>query len=106
HRQLGRLLVALVVAGVGLSLAGPALAVAAAVNWGYVELRRGNSTAAEERFVQALGLRPDEPEALRGLGMAFLHDGREAEALGLLQRSLAAGDMLAARPAAEAFATL
>lgn len=40
---------------------------------GFELLRRGDATAAASKFEAVLGLRPDDPEALAGLGWALWH---------------------------------
>ncbi|MFT4539069.1 MAG: Flp pilus assembly protein TadD/4-amino-4-deoxy-L-arabinose transferase-like glycosyltransferase [Planctomycetota bacterium] len=50
---------------------------------------RGDSDEAEAAFRKAVGLNPDNPQALNNLGQFLRTAGKPAEALGHLQRSIA-----------------
>lgn len=59
--------------------------------WGIVEVRRGNHGGAAEHFRRALQLCPDGRDRatpLRNLAFAYLHTGREDEAIPLFRESL------------------
>jgi Tfp pilus assembly protein PilF len=53
---------------------------AAAVSRGEKLLRRGKTDDALAAFLEALAAEPDLPAAVRGLGMVYMMQGKEAEA--------------------------
>jgi TonB family protein len=50
-------------------------------NLGYLQLDHAKFTEAEAAFTEALKIRPDDADTMRGLGIALLKLGRPAEAL-------------------------
>ena len=56
---------------------------------GNILLDQGDFSSAKQRFEQVIGLRPDDPEAHRGLGDAFLGMNCVADALIEFDRALA-----------------
>lgn len=60
------------------------------VNLAFQALEAGRLTEAESQFRQALLLRPADPAALSGMGMALLRQDRKPEARPFLERATAA----------------
>ncbi len=63
---------------------------AAARQAGFQALEAGAARDAARRFEAVLAERPDDADALGGLGLVRLREGRAAEARGLLERAIAA----------------
>ncbi|RSZ30397.1 MULTISPECIES: cellulose biosynthesis protein BcsC [unclassified Variovorax] len=61
------------------------------VGEGFQALDRGDPATAEQRFQQALRTKPDDSEALGGLGLVRLRQERFAEAQELLERAARGG---------------
>lgn len=57
---------------------------------GFQYLEHGNASAAEQQFRQALALRPTDPHASQGLGLALIRQNRHAEARAALEQAAAA----------------
>jgi tetratricopeptide (TPR) repeat protein len=57
---------------------------------GFRDLDARNLAGAERGFTEALALNPNDPDALGGLGLVRLRQGRIAEARSLLNRAIAA----------------
>lgn len=59
-------------------------------NLGNVYLRQGRFDLAEERFQEALRLKPDDPSAFNGLAVVYIHRGRLDLAKAVLLKALTA----------------
>lgn len=55
---------------------------------GWLTMGKGDVQLARRHFEKALGLAPDDIDALAGLGVSHLHDGRFSESLGWFNRIL------------------
>jgi tetratricopeptide (TPR) repeat protein len=57
-------------------------------NLGGVYMRRDRADLAAPQFEAALGIRPDDTEAMNELGVAVMQEGQTARAVGLFKRAL------------------
>jgi len=58
---------------------------------GWIHYRNGDLEKALDFMIQAVNVLPDDPVILEHLGMVLKGQGKNEEALGILQRSLAQG---------------